>query len=72
MGFNVLKLALSEYVLPVGFLDIENLKKLDKLLSLLHHVPLFKYLGGSTQIFMKKKILLELSSSYKKKSWLEK
>jgi len=57
-GFKVLKLTLSEYVLPAGFLDIENLKKLDKLLSIVRYVPLFKYLGGSTQIFMKKESIV--------------
>lgn len=63
-GFKVIKLSLSEYVLPVGFLNLENLKTLDKFLSILRFIPFFKYLGGSTQILMKKDGTLSLKEKY--------
>ena len=53
--FWVIKISMSEFVLPVRFLHANILKVFDKLLDSFKYAPLVKYLGGSVAIFLQKK-----------------
>lgn len=52
--FKILKVSLSEYIVPTRFLKTSLLKKIDKFTENFKKVPLVKYLGGSTQVLLQK------------------
>lgn len=53
-GFKILKVGMTEFILPFKFLGFNNLKMLDRLSLFLSKVPILKYFGGSTYFFAQK------------------
>lgn len=52
--FNIINVSTSEFILPLNFLSLKLLVKLDKFTSLFKSLPIINMLGGSVQIFVQK------------------
>ena len=53
--FKVINISMSEFIYPARFIPLSILKTVDKIFDNLKFIPLVKYLGGSVQIFLRKK-----------------
>lgn len=54
-GFQILNVLTSEYIVPVGFMPYKWILKIDAIAQYFRYIPIIKYLGGSVQMFARKK-----------------
>lgn len=62
--FKILKVYLSEYIIPLKIISDSVLKSIDKKTRLLGNIPLIKYLGGSVEILLQKNEIDSLESRH--------
>lgn len=54
-GFKMIKVATSEYILPLSIIPLKIITFIDTITDYLKYIPFVKHLGGSVYIFMMKK-----------------
>lgn len=54
-SFKMIKVATSEYILPLRIIPLKIMIIVDTITDYLKHIPFIKYFGGSVYIFMTKK-----------------
>jgi ubiquinone/menaquinone biosynthesis C-methylase UbiE len=53
--FEAINLLTSEFIVPVGFIPYKWILKIDELTKYFRYIPIVSYLGGSVQIFARKR-----------------